>query len=284
MDPDSGGYCTSSAFLKTSVLTITFTSFYFYETDNPPIFLRPPAIQRDTVTVVGVKEKALPARKKKTIYLTFDDGPNKGTRNVMHIIHSEQVPATLFVIGEHVYGSRGQTAIFDSLSTDTLLEIANHSYTHAFSNRYDKFYAQPDSVVKDFKRCADSLGIVSHIIRTPGRNIWRLAHISSTDLKSSAAAADSLQKNGYKLLGWDLEWHFDQQQHIVQTPEELLCQVDSLFAHNKTKTTGHLVLLAHDQVYHSPADSTALQQFIYQLKKSEEFNFETVRKYPGINN
>jgi hypothetical protein len=174
--------------------------------------------------------------------------------------------------------------MYDSATQNGLIEIANHSYTHAFRNKFEKFYTVPDSVVKDFKRCADSLGLVSNIIRTPGRNIWRIANISCTDIKSSAAAADSLQSNGFKILGWDLEWHFDQQQHTVQTNEELMKQVDSLFATNRTKTTDHLVLLAHDQEYTACGDSTALHKFISGMKMRNEFNFETVSQYPGIEN
>lgn len=282
MDPDSGGYCTSTAFLKTSVLTITFTTFYFYKTENDTVIFTPPPA-KPSIPVTIVKEKPKP-KKRKTIYLTFDDGPNKGTRNVLHIINEEQVPATLFVIGEHVYGSRGQAAIFDSAARNSLIEIANHSFTHAFENRYEKFYAVPDSVLADFKRCADSLGLVSDIVRTPGRNIWRVQNICSTDLKNSTAAADTLHNNGYTIMGWDLEWHFDQQQHIVQTKDELVRQVDSMFANNRNKTEGHMVLLAHDQVYASSADSASLHQFISELKTRDEFDFETVSKYPGAQN
>ena len=45
----------------------------------------------------------------------------------MDIVEEEQVPVTLFVIGEHVYGSRYQLALYDSVSQNSLFEIANHS-------------------------------------------------------------------------------------------------------------------------------------------------------------
>jgi len=281
MDPDSGGYLNSSAIFKTSVLTIAFSSFYFYRTEKHPAFFKK-AISSKPDTAIAKKQERPVKKKKKTIYLTFDDGPNKGTKNVMHIIQQEKVPVTLFVIGEHVYGSKYQTAIYDSVSRDALFEIANHSYTHAFENKYEKFYAVPDSAVKDFLRCADSLHLTTRIIRTPGRNIWRTDSISSTDLKSSIAAADSLQSNGFKAMGWDLEWHFNDQQRLVQSMGEMLNEVDSLFAHNKTKTINHLVLLAHDQVYANSEDSASLQNFIIQLKNKDEYNFEMVSEYPGM--
>ena len=125
----------------------------------------------------------------KTIYLTFDDGPNKGPKNMMHIVQDDEIPGTLFIVGEHVYGSTAQNAIFDSLVTCKYFEIANHSFTHAFKNKFAKFYQIPDSVLNDFKRCADSLHLTANIIRTPGRNIWRTGLINRTDINSSKAAA-----------------------------------------------------------------------------------------------
>ena len=283
MDPDSGGYLNNSAIFKTSVLTVAFSSFYFYRTDKQFFLFKPFKATADTVVAKVVTKEVKPVKKKKkTIYLTFDDGPNKGTRAVMNIVKQENIPVTLFVIGEHVYGSRYQSAIYDSVSQNSLFEIANHSYTHAFENRFDKFYAAPDSAVKDFMRCADSLNLTTNIIRTPGRNIWRTDSTISTDLKNSIATADSLQSKGFKALGWDLEWHFNGQQRLVQSFEQMLNEVDSAFANNRTKMTGQLVLLAHDQVYANAEDSASLQQFIIQLKSKDEYDFETVSKYPGI--
>ena len=172
--------------------------------------------------------------------------------------------------------------MYDSAATCDLFEIANHSYTHAFENSYREFYNLPDSVVKDFSRCADSLHIRSGIIRTPGRNIWRTDSLHCTDIKSSTVAADSLYKNGFKALGWDLEWHFNTEQRLVQTTDEMLSEIDSAFTKNNTKTCDHLVLLAHDQVYVRPEDSASLHNFIIQLKKRDLYNFEQVSKYPGV--
>lgn len=235
-------------------------------------------------TVAVVKVTDSPKKKKKTIYLTFDDGPNKGTKNMMHIVKEEEVPVTLFIVGEHVYGSKVQTAIFDSLVNCRLFEIANHSFTHAFNNKYVKFYQVPDSALKDFKRCADSLNLTANIIRTPGRNVWRTEMIKSTDLKSSTEAADSLFANGFTEVGWDLEWHYDNKLKLKNNSDEMMIQVDSMFTNAKTKTQDHLVLLAHDQVYEDSCDSTELRQFIIKLKAKNEYNFEQVSRYPGLKN
>ena len=281
MDPDSGSYFSSSMLFKASVLTLSFTAFYFYRPEKQFHLLRIAAAKKDSVVEQPVQQKKV-KKKKKTIYLTFDDGPDKGTQNVMAILKEEETPATMFIIGEHVYGSRGQKATYDSLMQCSLLEIANHSFTHAFENNFYKFYTVPDSAVHDFERCADSLGLTSHIIRTPGRNIWRTENMSSTDLKASAAAGDSLHSKGFEAIGWDAEWHFNNEQRLVQTDSEMVNMVDSLFAHHKTKTAGHLVLLAHDRTFAKSDDSASLHRFITALKKTDEYNFETVSSYPGL--
>lgn len=236
-------------------------------------------------TADKVVEKTTPPvrkKKKKKIYLTFDDGPNKGTRKVLGIVQQEQVPVTFFLIGEHVFASTSQRATWDSLRVDTSIELCNHSHTHAWNNRYNKFYEQPDSVVNDFKRCHDSLELTNSITRTPGRNIWRVDTLSFTDLKKSAAAADSLQQAGFTIIGWDLEWHYDHKSFTLKNKsDELLLQIDSLFAGNKTKIPEHLVILAHDQVYDDSNDSAELHQLIKKLKARNEYELLVTSKYPG---
>lgn len=291
MDPDSANSyfpyrlmeLATTQIVKTTFITVAFTACQTYK---PETTVKSSTINfsKTDTAVVKVIEADAPKKKKKTIYLTFDDGPNKGTKNMMHIVKDEDIPVTLFVVGEHVYGSKEQTAIFDSIVNCQLFEIANHSFTHAFKNKYLKFYQVPDSAVKDFRRCADSLNLTANIIRTPGRNIWRTELIKSTDIKNSSAAADSLFANGFTTVGWDLEWHYDNNLKLTSTSDDMVKQIDSMFTHAKTKTIDHLVLLAHDQVYGNSADSLELRQFIVKLKAKNEYNFETVSKYPRLKN
>ena len=238
-----------------------------------------------TTTQQAVAKTTPPAskKKKKKIYLTFDDGPNKGTRKVLNIVQQEQVAVTFFLIGEHAFASTTQHATWDSLRVDSTIELCNHSHTHAWNNRYNKFYENPDSVVSDFKRCHDSLQLGNNITRTPGRNIWRVDTLRYTDLKKSAAAADSLQQAGFTVIGWDLEWHYDHKSFTLKNKsDEMLEQIDSLFAWNKTRTPENLVLLAHDQVYDDANDSAELHQLIKKLKAREEYELVIASKYPGI--
>ncbi|RYY97791.1 MAG: hypothetical protein EOO11_09895 [Chitinophagaceae bacterium] len=222
-----------------------------------------------------------PRKVKKKVYLTFDDGPNRGTRNVLRIVADEGVPASFFLVGEHVFDSRGQRALFDSLGALPNVALCNHSYSHA-RQRYSAYYAEPDSVVADFRRTHDSLGLATPIARTPGRNIWRIDSLRATDLKASAPAADSLQRAGFALMGWDAEWHFDHKTYNVrQDAETMIRLIDSVFAGGRTKCPGHLVLLAHDQAYAASADSLQLRRFLQALKKKDDYELALATEYPG---
>jgi len=224
-------------------------------------------------------------KKKKKIYLTFDDGPNKGTQNVLDIVKDEEIPVTFFIIGEHVYASINQNITWDSLQATEGIEICNHSYTHADHNHFEKFYQSPDSVVSDFQRSQDSLQLKNNIVRTPGRNAWRIDSLQYTDLKKSKAAVDSLQKAGFIVMGWDLEWHYDPKElTVMNNSDDLLKQIDSVFTNNKTKSPENLVLLAHDQVYKKAKDSTELRQLIQKLKLKEEYELSLVTSYPKASN
>lgn len=224
-------------------------------------------------------------KKKKKIYLTFDDGPNKGTRNVLDIVKDENIPVTFFLVGEHAFASVNQNITWDSLQIAKQIEICNHSYTHAWHNKFEKFYLSPDSVVADFQRAHDSLDLKNNIVRTPGRNTWRIDSLQFTDLKKSKAAVDSLQKAGFIVMGWDLEWHYDHKELTVKnSADELLKQIDSVFHHKKTKSPEHLVLLAHDQVYGKTKDSAELRQLIQKLKLKDEYELSIASSYPGASN
>jgi peptidoglycan/xylan/chitin deacetylase (PgdA/CDA1 family) len=171
---------------------------------------------------------------KRVIYLTFDDGPNQGTENLLKILNKRNVSATAFLVGKHAYGSTKQKNDLELLKKNPLIELANHSFTHAH-NKYTDFYKNADAVVRDFDIAKDSLKLYDKIARTPGRNIWRLNNINVTDIKSTTAAADGLKKAGYKVIGWDLEWRPSQRMTLKGSHEAMLKKVDSIFLNDLEK-------------------------------------------------
>lgn len=219
---------------------------------------------------------------KRVIYLTFDDGPNQGTENLLKILDKRNVCATAFLVGKHAYGSTKQKNDFKLLKDNPLIELANHSFTHAH-NKYTDFYKNADAVVRDFDIAKDSLKLHDKIARTPGRNIWRLNNINITDIKSSTAAADGLKRAGYKVIGWDLEWRPSHKMTLKGSHEAMLKKVDSIFLNDLEKTSRHLVFLTHDQYLRDTDSINELDLFIEKLQKSNKFVFRKISQYPKIN-
>jgi peptidoglycan-N-acetylglucosamine deacetylase len=285
-DPADDGEPSSGFFNYTTLFF--FLSFLFLSCrDNlKKTVLTKPVVVKDTIKPPVKKQPAVvakPVKKKKKIYLTFDDGPNKGTKNVLDIVKQEDVPVTFFIVGEHVFASVGQNQVWDSLKMAKNIELCNHSYSHALHNHYSKFYTKPDTVVKDMQRTKVELLPENNIVRAPGRNSWRIDSLHFTDIKKSKKAIDSLQKAGFVVFGWDIEWHYDAKTlELKNTADDLLNQIDSLFKNDKTKTKDNIVILAHDQVYQKAADSLQLRDFIQKLKKKDEYELALASSYPGI--
>lgn len=216
------------------------------------------------------------------IYLTFDDGPNRGTKNLLRIVDKRKIPITAFVIARHVYNSVDQRQDFEALKRDTLIELANHSYTHA-NNKYKAFYRNPEKVTADFTRAADSLRFSNKYARTPGRNIWRTVNISGTDDIKSNHAADALAKSGFKLIGWDVEWRHNSKMGLEGTSSQMFEKITNIFKNDKEKTPRHLVFLTHDQFLYDEKSLNELDQLIEMLQQDGNYEFRKISQYPRIN-
>lgn len=274
---DEGEPANAASYFPHFFLLFVFTSCSYNKTDTELSLSVTPVTQAMPLPV----KDSLPPKKKKKIYITFDDGPNKGTRQVLNVINEEQVPVSFFIVGEHVYGSREQQADWDSLRLSKWVEICNHSFTHAH-NKFSKFYSNDTAVVADFERTQDSLQLHNRIVRTPGRNMWRTDEVNATDITKSKAAVDSLYNAGFVVVGWDLEWHYNDSLNLKQTSDELIRQVDSVLVNNKTKTADHVVLLTHDQAFTDSTDASSLRQFIQHIKTKSDYQIEFVSRYPGL--
>jgi peptidoglycan/xylan/chitin deacetylase (PgdA/CDA1 family) len=216
---------------------------------------------------------------RKVIYLTFDDGPNRGTANVMDVLKAAGVPATFFLVGSHVQGTPKQWSEYEAILNDPGFEAANHTYHHA-KNQYARFYKNPGLALEDFRLMRDSLPLDCGLGRTPGCNAWRTPHIHDDVDRRSRLAADLLQSNGYTLLGWDVEWKADAKLQLRSTPEELAAEIGQHLAERLTHTDDHLVLLLHDQHFVDSTNVRALEQLIALLKA--EYRLEKASGYPCL--
>jgi len=87
------------------------------------------ALRRGETILTARGERLVPHGRPpgRRIALTFDDGPDpKWTPRIASVLEAMGVPATFFVVGDHVVRYPG---IVDSLSDDGF-ELGNHTFTH----------------------------------------------------------------------------------------------------------------------------------------------------------
>ena len=219
----------------------------------------------------------------KHIYLTFDDGPLNGTANCIIICEREKVAASFFQIGLHQSRSSKGRKLYEQIkSNPSLFSLSNHSYSHAYG-KYMWFYQHPDSATLDFLKGQAVLAPTNNLVRFPGNNAWdtKDAKKASWLVKPLAHKMDSL---GWDVIGWDMEWRFNKYGKPMQSPETIALLVDSLFEHNQTKTKNHLVILMHDHMFASSADSIKLEKMVGLLKKRKHYQFDKITQYPGLKN
>lgn len=221
---------------------------------------------------------------KKTVYLTFDDGPNFGSDIVMNIAQEENIPVSFFCVGLQFTGEpyrRFFNKTWERMRTQPGVEIYNHGFTHALWNRYDYFYARPDTVKYDFLRAHDSAQYPNKIMRANGNNFWRTSTVHNDTYKRYVRAIDTLTAQGFTIMGWDTEWrHY--KFALRQTPEQMAAEVDAMFTGNDNFTPNHCVLLLHEQSLADSLDSAKYHQFIKILKSKPEYRFGRVSGYPGL--
>lgn len=217
----------------------------------------------------------------KIIYLTFDDGPNKGTGNVAALLKRKKLPATFFIVGSHVHSSEAQLAQFQNLLAHPDFEAANHSYWHA-KNNYRHFYRHPEKALADFQLMRDSVRIANKLSRTPGANVWRTSEIHHDVERRTEKAANLLKSNDFTLVGWDVEWKADGKRRLKCSPEKLIAEMEKHFEQGLNKSHNHLVLLLHDQHFSDSTNLRALEKLMDELMESGEYGFRKVSAYPCL--
>ena len=217
----------------------------------------------------------------KHIYLSFDDGPLPGTGNCVDICLNEKVPATFFEVGLHQSRSKyGQKLYQRILDFPNMFALTNHSFSHAYG-KYLDYYHQPDTALADFLKAKAILKPNNNIARLPGNNAWSTQAVKKASglVRPLVRKLDSV---GLNVIGWDLQWHFNEFGRPVQSPERMSEMVDSLFAFHKTSTKNHLVILMLDPMFRRPSDSLKLIQFIRLLTSNPSHRLEKLTSYPNL--
>ncbi|MEE3342672.1 MAG: polysaccharide deacetylase family protein [Bacilli bacterium] len=131
------------------------------------------------------------------VYLTFDDGPNEGTTNViLDVLKEEGVPATFFVT------CNGPDYLISRMYKEGHT-VALHTATH----NYNYLYSSIDNYFKDLGEVSNRVerltGIKSKIIRFPGGSSNTISKHLSAGIMTKLTS--EVRKRGYKYFDWNVD-------------------------------------------------------------------------------
>ena len=232
--------------------------------------------------LTGCQQSPTPpsSRTRYIVYLTSDDGPLRGSENVLKVVEHKGVPLWAFVVGRN---SRPPSlkARLDAYRRSSYITLANHSYSHA-KGHYSSYYHDPLGGLEDFEHNRKALGLQGKEGRLPGRNSWRVGGRAYDVNHSARAAADLLAKHGYTLYGWDLEWTHTASGAPIGSAEILYRKIRHQLEKGHLFTPGHLVLLMHDQMFRSRGAAAQLDKLISMLQKDPEIELAPLTRYPRM--
>lgn len=167
----------------------------------------------------------------KTMYLTFDDGPNtENTNAVLDILKEKGIKATFFVVGKNV-----------ERNPETTRRIVAEGHTigiHCYNHDYNVIYSNVDAYVEDFERAREIVyevtGVETNLYRFPGGSI------NSYNKKVYKDIIDTMTAKGYIYYDWNASL-----EDAVKKPNK-----EQLLKNAKESTLGRkmVVMLAHDTV------------------------------------
>lgn len=139
-----------------------------------------------------MESKTITEDDKKTIYLTFDDGPSyKVTNKVLDILKENEVKATFFLIGNQIKDKE-----------DVVKRIYNEGHSiglHTYTHNFRKIYSDEDKFIQEMMFCRSEIreliGIAPNIIRFPGGSY---KHLSKSYLKK-------LHDNNFRVYDWNID-------------------------------------------------------------------------------
>ncbi len=202
-----------------------------------------------------------PEEGEKVIYLTFDDGPStKITPQILDVLKKNNVSATFFVIGQNAEKNPDLVRrIAEEGHT-----LANHTYTHNYSNLYTDTEGFRDEILKTKEILENIVGKerYSDVIRFPG-GAFR---------EERAEFKEILIEENIAFVNWNCSTGDSETKNPV--PADLLAK-----ARKTAKSSGSdsLVLLMHDSTG-KQATVDALSGIIKNFK-NEGYEFKTLKRY-----
>lgn len=202
---------------------------------------------------------------KKTVYLTFDDGPSPGTTNeILKVLKNNNIKATFFVVGSNI---RENKSVLNNIN-ESGMSIMPHADIHD----YNKIYSSSKTYFDDLRDCENTISSLTgksnyKFIRMPGGSDNTVASKNVlTEIKSRI-----INSNKYYV-----DWSLD-------TGDTETTQAEVAFIESRIREYGGLykveVVLMHD-LQNKITTIEALQATI-DFYKERDYEFKTL---DNINN
>lgn len=128
---------------------------------------------------------------KKTVYLTFDDGPSKYTSDVLNILAEENIKATFFVLGSE---AESHPDLIKRIVKEGH-QLGNHTYNHQYKPLYTDFREFWRQIVKTQLILEQIVGQRPALLRAPGGTYGNF----------DANYFTYLAEAGFSVYDWDVD-------------------------------------------------------------------------------
>ncbi|BFT69011.1 polysaccharide deacetylase family protein [Paenibacillus sp. P36] len=200
----------------------------------------------------------------KIAYLTFDDGPSNSTRKILHILKTNGVTATFFVIGTET--SEGKS-LYKEIAAEGHA-LGNHTYSHD----YNRIYKSPEAFIKDVRRLdrllEETVGFRPEILRFPGGSNNQVSRKSGGRGIMNQVTAKA-KEQGYQYFDWNVS-----STDAAAPVQDRDMIIDSVMSASKGKK--RIIVLMHDNTYKTTT-LEALPVVIRKLKAAG-FRFDKLQK------
>lgn len=165
----------------------------------------------------------------KIVYLTFDDGPNSYTENILNVLRKYDVKATFFVTNQFSKYNYIIKNIYEDGHS-----IGIHSYSHIYKNIYQSENAFFEDINKMDNIIYNQTGIHTNLTRFPGGSSNTVSKFNNGIMTRLAKLL--IEKN-YKYF----DWNVDSKDTSTSNPNTIANNVI-----NSIKNKNASVVLMHD--------------------------------------
>lgn len=168
-------------------------------------------------------------QKTKVVYLTFDDGPNQYTDQILNILSKNDIHATFFMIGSQLKDNKS--------SVERLIHEGHYAGLHSMSHSYSKLYKSggSDHFIQEFKQEQALLykltGVKSYLIRAPYGSAPQIGYNFRT----------AIYEAGFKMWDWTVDskdWDYNGMPSKVvgQVKRQIHRKQEVILLHEKKQT------------------------------------------------